>query len=139
MVLKFYIDAQHNCSVRSMHGKVVLENFKASMRHVWDQPEYSIEQNHIIDLRDCELVLSGADLEAISEFMTKNQSVHDRKVALVVSNAMQAGIGAAYSDRTRRKHMSDIFVDMHKAIDYTLAPVNIFDKLSCDKVQVKEF
>lgn len=132
MTLTFYIDVEHNVSVRSMVGTVGKREFIEHLQVIWKHPDYSMKQNHIIDMRRCKITMTPSELSEVSDFMTTNSNVQDRRVALLVEAPNPAGHSAMYSEKTKHKHLSEVFASVNDAIAYTKAPSDIFDKLNSE-------
>ncbi len=138
MILTFYIDVPNNISVRRVVGKVGKAEFLNSLRVIWQHPDYDINQNHLLDLRRCKITMSTAELDEVSKGMTTNDNVQDRKVAILVEGSNPAGHSAMYSEKTKHKHLSEVFASVNDAMAYTNAPADIFDKLNSELATVIE-
>ena len=132
MILSFYIDVEYNVSVRSLTGEVGKLAFIECLEIIWKHPDYRMKQNHIIDMRRAKINMTPQELREVSAFMTSNENVQDRRVALLVDSSNTAGYSAMYSEKTKNKHLSEVFASVNDAISYTKAPSDIFDKLNSE-------
>ncbi len=138
MILTFYIDVEYSVSIRRMAGEVGKREFIGCLEVIWKHPDYRIDQNHIIDMRRCKITMTPKELREVSEFMTTNDNVQDRRVALLVESANVAGYSAMYSEKTKNKHLSEVFASVNDAVRYTSAPEDIFDKLNSELATIIE-
>lgn len=138
MILSFYIDVQNSVSIRSMVGTVGKEEFIGCLKVIWKHPDYSMKQNHLIDLRRCKVIMTPRELSEVSEFMTTNDNIHDRRVGFLVDGSNPAGYSTMYGEKTKHKHLSEVFASENDVIAYTKAPSDIFDKLNSELATIIE-
>ncbi len=104
-------------------GTITVEDLISSKEVISQEPSYNFYFNTIIDVRDCELILTMDDLKKLNNYFDKKFNKKGiRKVAYLVDTPHQAALSTLFSRINKSK------IEMHKRVFSTVEGIVLWFK-----------
>lgn len=130
MKVTFYIDTNREVIIEKFRGDATLASIAKSFPHIWNHPDYSPHYDGIIDFRECKLLFSATELNQMTQQIAENKKRMRGRAAVLVSEPMEAAIGAIYSEKMKEVHSAVIFCSNSEVMHYLNIDSGIFDEIN---------
>jgi hypothetical protein len=121
MPITYAVDKERNFVLVTWQGDVTAQDYRRHLRTMLEDPDALRAGRSLTDLRQANILLSGAELQAVGAAEADPRLVGRRwKTAVVVSSPLNFGVARQYEAHSRSEESDSVFRDYDAALVWLL-------------------
>lgn len=139
MQMRFYVSVQQQTIIQKFLGRLTFKKWITAAEAVWNHPDYDQGYKGIVDLRDCEIDMSMADIKTMIDLL-KNESEKALRAeaAVLVSQPIAAAFATIYSEKMKDLAPANVVLDEEDAFGIVGVDKKTFEYVNSDRAEVIE-